>query len=371
MSIVRHWLGSGEQASLTDVRPGSVLRLAVQHGISGIVTRELGSRGLLSKDETAGLLSAQSLRNIEIASATVAVINTLARSSITGIVVKGPVLARMVYGDIGLRDYVDVDVVVPNATAEDAVRALTESGYQVDLPESATVRSAVLEARSEIACRTPDGRVAVELHHRLFPRYRRASNEDMFWACRKIDHLWGAEIPTLRNEHAVLWLAFHGAKHAWSRLLWLVDIARLATVSGIDWEEVSQLAQQFRLERAVHIAFSLVESILRVGSPLRETNARTRMRASALRRVAECRLESGRTASAELRDHWFALRVEDAMRDRIHYVMSLALRPTELDYRSCALPMYLHWLYTPIHAVRVTSKVASAAFRQTVELTRS
>ena len=51
-------------------------------------------------------------------------------------VLKGPAIARSVYGDIGLRPISDLDLLLTERDAVPALRVLGGIGYDVDLPVS-------------------------------------------------------------------------------------------------------------------------------------------------------------------------------------------------------------------------------------------
>ena len=55
--------------------------------------------------------------------------------------------------------------------------------------------------------------------------------------------------------------ASHGAKHMWSRLMWLGDVGRLAQ-AGVDWTAVMKLASETRCERPVLLGLLLAHDLL-------------------------------------------------------------------------------------------------------------
>ncbi len=59
----------------------------------------------------------------------------------------------------------------------------------------------------------------------------------------------------------MLFLCVHGAKHMWSRLMWLGDVGRLAQ-AGVDWTAVMKLASETRCERPVLLGLLLANDLL-------------------------------------------------------------------------------------------------------------
>ncbi|WP_367065052.1 nucleotidyltransferase family protein, partial [Escherichia coli] len=72
-------------------------------------------------------------------------------------------------------------------------------------------------------------------------------------------------IPTLPVEAAVAYAAFHGARHQWSRLYWLADIAMACRLPGLDWDKVDTIARRTGTARHLALALDLARDWL--GSP--------------------------------------------------------------------------------------------------------
>ena len=68
---------------------------------------------------------------------------------------------------------------------------------------------------------------------------------DWAWPERRTVTVAGAEVPNLSPEKTLLVLCMHGSKHAWSRLIWICDVAQLlAACPGLDWNKVNREAKR-------------------------------------------------------------------------------------------------------------------------------
>jgi hypothetical protein len=66
---------------------------------------------------------------------------------------------------------------------------------------------------------------------------------EILWRSLGRARLAGRDVPSLSPERMLLFLCVHGAKHLWSRLQWLGDVARLARAQP-DWASALELAAE-------------------------------------------------------------------------------------------------------------------------------
>jgi hypothetical protein len=79
---------------------------------------------------------------------------------------KGPVLAESVYGDLSLREFSDLDVLIHEQDLGKAEALLTACGYQAQFPDS-DYRSAFLRYQGQYAFEHGQTAIMVDLHWRL------------------------------------------------------------------------------------------------------------------------------------------------------------------------------------------------------------
>ena len=168
------------------------------------------------------------------------------QSGITYAPNKGAALAQELYGDVSLRVFGDLDLVVEPGSLARALDALEELGYAVasSRPEPISRRALL-----EFAARRPGevplihaGRsIVVDLHwsvlgRRPLPGYSLARSLDP----QKLT-VAGRPLPRFRSEDLFIFLSLHGFKHGWERLNWLVDLGRLLAVRGreLDWPAIA------------------------------------------------------------------------------------------------------------------------------------
>jgi len=280
---------------------------------------------------------------------------------------KGPTLAQQLYGDVALRSFSDLDLLVRIGDVQHAMEALQSLGYAADQPVPPARRAAHLAFASEQMFRRTTGATLVELQWRIAPRYFSVNFEwDWLWSTAVRVPLGERHVPALAPEALLLVLSVHGAKHGWESLVWVADIAQLVRQHPeLDWHSVLRTARSLGIERLLFLALFLAEKMLAVSPP--DAVARLVASDSALPWLwsrVEHHLASEVRGVPSLADHWFSLRGRERWRDRFRYVARLSLTPNPQDWALLALPSALSPLYFCLRLVRLLGRTARWAWRR-------
>jgi hypothetical protein len=223
------------------------LELAEHHGVIPLVYRALRLRpGTAPVDVIEQLRSHyenNARKNLSFTAELFRILDCLQAHSIPAIPLKGPVLAETLHGDVALRDFSDLDVLIPPRDVERAQKALRTIDYSLPAPLSAPEERAYLAAGYEYTFDGPSGRNLLELQWNIVPRfYSVAFDVDELFSRAASVKFSGRIVHALAPEDLLLTLAVHAAKHAWVRLHWLRDIACVAQTQHLDWTVVAQRA---------------------------------------------------------------------------------------------------------------------------------
>ena len=207
-------------------------------------------------------------RNIYLAAQLLALQEGFRADSIPAIPYKGAALAALAYGDLTLREFDDLDWMVPHRFLSDATRRLTAEGFK---PENSIAENDLpaQAAPGQYSFQKDDGRCHVELHTERTLRYypKRLDIEDLASQSISIS-LGGSMVPSLAPEPLLMVLAVHGSKHFWDRLNWICDFAELLHLhSGVQWEQAIEQARRFGCERMVLLGSTLAQELLDVDLP--------------------------------------------------------------------------------------------------------
>ncbi len=163
-----------------------------------------------------------------------AVMGWLETEDVPAIAYKGPTLAAWAYGDIALREFCDLDILVRPSDKERAIWVLIANGC---VPKGAP-GAADLSGNCEIGLTTPTG-CDVDLHWAVSPHYLPSVDADVaLTRVHRVD-MAGGPLPTFGAEDLFACLALHGARHCWVSLGWICDVANLVRVAPIGWDSAS------------------------------------------------------------------------------------------------------------------------------------
>lgn len=273
---------------------------------------------------------------------------------------KGPALGVGVYGNSSLRQFVDLDILVPESTVWKATDLLLDQGYLAHFVIPTQKQSAFLRlSYVRQFKRNSDGTI-LELHWRLAPRFFGAPFEtSQLWQRTRMIQLQGANVRSPRSEDLVLMLCIHGAKDCWEKLEWVSSLAELIRADRqIDWGKLRQRAGELRCLRIVALGLLLARDILNAPVPadhLLEFGPRKHLDLIAHDIVA--RFFSDDSSPLTLRQRIkFHLQLKDSWGEKLRYCTRLALTTTPVDWEMMSLPKPASFLYFPLRMLRLFRK---------------
>jgi hypothetical protein len=291
-----------------------------------------------------------------------ALLDLLDRHEVQAIPFKGPVLALQLYGDPAARYYGDLDILVPNHQFDQALTLLRARGYE----PSPEVRRSPLQRwlRLEGQCHLVRDANRVELHFALGSwGFAIPLDFDTLWSRLESARLGGRIVRTMSREDLVLYLAAHGAKHAWERLEWILDFAQLVLTSpGLDWPCIAARARAHGEERMILLALRLATDLAGVPPPqglAARVEADRRIRGLASDVVSKL-LATRPFAERPWTLRLFHLRVMERLRDRARYAGHVFFTPGPAEWAMLPLPRPLSWLYYLLRPMRVAGRGARA-----------
>lgn len=160
-------------------------------------------------------------------------------------------MAMAAYGDLSLRQYEDIDMLVHVEDVSKAVEMLFSRGFHPIRGHSERYKNVKLY--HEITLAAPDASYAVDLHWQLAPPYARVFGPDVraLWLRAANLHLPFGDVPVLCREDLFLALCQHGTRHRWWQLKWLFDVAELLrNAETMDWSGIEDIIKISPMVRA-------------------------------------------------------------------------------------------------------------------------
>jgi hypothetical protein len=294
-------------------------------------------------------------RSLALSAALLAALDALRDEGVDALPLKGPALAAYLYPDPALRPSSDIDLLVHRPAVPAAFRALSRLGYALEPRLGRLPVQTLLAVSSEVTFRNGSG-VPLDLHWEIAPRgYPFRFDAEILWRAVRPVPLDRREVPGLDPEALLLFLCVHGAKHLWSQLMWLGDIARLAQKQP-DWTRAMDLAVDARCMRPLLLGLLLAHDLVDAPVP-RFVLARARFDGVVSTLAREATLLLSRIPPVEPASETtrFNARLAERRWDRAkHYATLLA--PAEADLVLLSLPAPLRALYYPFRIARLATK---------------
>ncbi|AIQ45096.1 hypothetical protein R70723_03620 [Paenibacillus sp. FSL R7-0273] len=275
----------------------------------------------------------------------------LSKLGIRSLFLKGPVLAEDLYGDFSLRTSRDLDFMVPIDRLAETEAFLLKLGYeQIEVYES--ILGDWKWREHHLTFNHPDSKIKLEVHWRLGPGPSAEPGFGELWEHSRSSTLLGPDVRYLGREDLFLFLVSHGARHAWSRLRWLLDI-KMLLLQQPDNEQLLGLLKQYNCEAIAGQTLILAADLLDTKvdsrlSGLMDMPKAQRLAQDAVFYVARMVNLNDPPLEPEVERHFKAY--QPAILTPRNRLLRAAgfLYPYAADARTLPLPKPLHVLYFPL-----------------------
>jgi hypothetical protein len=347
-----------------------LLRMAAPHGMLPLVYSHVSAT--CASEIPAPLLEElreqfqeSSRRNLLLASELLKTLRLFEADGIPALAYKGPTLAALSYGNLALRHFADLDVLVQKNDLRRAAEILGRQGYRYRRQAPMTrVQEAVFRRFAcELLFVRDDGRAKIDLHWGILPKMFAFPLEVReLWSRAAKTPLGGGSVFTLSPEDLLLVLCVHNSKHRWERLGWICDIAELIERQTIDWDQVFERARRLGSERMLRLGLFLASDLLRAKLPPR-IFAATRadpVVISLARRAVDGLFAAADAPPHNVEDVGFYFRARERLRDKARFVVRAVTTPTANEVALVALPAALSFLYYVLRPLRLMTKYGRA-----------
>ena len=255
--------------------------IAELHGLIPLLFQFLKSQdNIQPPEEIWRLLQAQYqanlLRNRVLSQELVTIMHQFASYGIEALAYKGPSLTVSVYGDLGLRHFGDLDVLIHETDVVMADEILSGNDYNRVIPPLSPVKEReFLRTDHEHEFISADRMVHIDLHWRLSTR----RFPSQFAVQPLFDHaetmtLSGSTISLISAQDLLLLLCMHASKDLWRKFVWVCDIDRLVrTRPDIEWDALVQKARSSRCERMLYLGLLIANRLVHTPIPLQILSA--------------------------------------------------------------------------------------------------
>ena len=350
-----------------------VLSAGGLHGILPLVQLHLGRR------ETVPSAVRQELRercervarsNLYLSTQLLEIAGALEAAGVSTLVLEGPAVAAAQYGNLFLREFGDLDIMVKSADVPRATEVIESLGFAPWRVISGAQEELLKHVEYSRTFTRPGDDLDLDLHWDLARSFFTGRVEaEALWADTTSFDLHGRELRCLSPDLLLLALCVHGAKHGpfpWPRLKWICDVAEFIRHSeGFDWQAALRRAGELGCRRAVLLG-------LAVSRPLHDDElppvieaelAREPHVESLARRIWEWQASDTAVSLSFSERAAIDLTLIDDGVGRLSYAVRRIFTPTTKDWGSRRLPRHFAFLYVPLRVARLAGQYLPTPWR--------
>jgi hypothetical protein len=289
-------------------------------------------------------------------------VDFLSSKGIEIIVLKGPVFALQAFGDLAMRQYSDLDVLIHAEDFSTVYELLCQSGYSPIFELGSKQKKFKVLSDNHFSF-SLQGDV-FEVHWKIAPQENvYPTTPEQMWQGLHPILVLDREISALSPETTILFACLHGAKHGWRQLKWIVDLAYLGqSMQNINWHILLEYAKNRGFYRQVCLGLLLTKNLVGASFPPK-INELIHAEQSAQRLAAQVkgRLFDTANASSHFEDYRFYLQTRERWRDRMYYLLNMTFFPKQDDWLHFTLPEPFYPLYYLFRPLRLLVVIGQAS----------
>jgi hypothetical protein len=354
-----------------EINWADLIRIAAPHGLLPLLHRNLS---LVCDDQVPPRTLEQlrryhesvARRNAIHAGELFDLLDLLEANHIPAIPFKGPILGLFAYGDLSLREFTDLDIVVHESDLWRTWNVMTRHGYVPEDGGGALAERRPLPPGGKHWAFKCQNRLTLEIHWRFIEKSFGSQLEPAdVWSSVRSSTLSGRSLQVIPPEQMLVLLSIHLASHLWRRLNWICDIAAIVNSKpDIDWELLLRTAQRVGCERILSVSLLLSKNLFGSSLPrhVDERFGKDEVSALIVQEVSdglftETKLEFWRIDSVR-----YAIIQRERQKDRFQAFITrvlrkVSLRPNRADAESLRLPASLSFLHYITRPIRLSAAV--------------
>jgi hypothetical protein len=361
MEMTDAWVSWIQALIQADVDWCKVRTLANHHRVLPLVYRTLYTHfrdqvpeGVLVELRTA--YQTNVARNTFLTHELLKVLNWFEEEGMDAIPIKGPVLAKGVYGDVNHRQFDDLDVLVHEEDVAAVSELLLSRGYSPVVAEVGSEAGSTLMEEGECGYFSPCGSYQLDVHWQMIPRSFLDLDQEGLWERVEWISLDGKPVRIFSNEDLLVLLSIHGMRHLWARHAWIVDLIQLLHANPLlDWDRIFDRGKPIQLERFLNVGLLLAWEYTDLFLPEWVSNQiQADRRAANL--VHDLRKSPQFHQPQELSLMKLALmnaRAREGIRSKLRYFMGQLLSPSLEDWSVIRVPVKSKFFYSLLRPVRL------------------
>ena len=341
--------------------------MALSHGVLPLVyktIKKLSSSVQRPASEIVSAFKQQYLniaqRNMLMSAELISIMQLLQKNGIESLAFKGPTLSKIAYGDITLRQFGDLDILIRKRARFQMMDLLLKEQYipEIDLKEG--TKETFFNSVNVIAFYNESTGVRIEVHWELLSRnYAIDWEEKSLWDKQEHTRINHKEIPVLVLEEQLLYLSAHGAKHLFERLEWICDIDRSIRVNpNIDWQYLLNKAEKLGIKRMLYLGLALSQQFFGLELPeiIKKNIAQDKEIPKLISKVIEINFSKTSQEGKSYSTFGLLWGMRENLSDQLRFAWRGLFASKFDDFKYIQLPKYLAFLYPIVRPYRLITK---------------
>lgn len=338
-----------------------LLKLSMGQGVMPLVYRRLNERFSAEMPEgelerLRGHYHANGARNAYLTGELLRILKILERDGIVALPYKGPALSVDAYGDLTLRRFSDLDVLIRRNDLGRVTTLLAREGYECEFELGGERERLFTKFWYVQPFTNPRTGVYVEVHWKVAPFFFSFDLDvEELWENTRPVVLAGREVKAPSVQDTLLLLCVHGAKDHWSKLEWICALDGFVRRNrGLDWDYALRRARGLGSERMLLLGMFLANFVCGIELP-QPVSARvngSRVVRSLARRVLTQLATRQKGLSSFFGRTTFHLGARERLSDRAKYCARVATTTSPSEWDLFRLPPDLFFVYSLVRPLR-------------------
>lgn len=301
-----------------------------------------------------------SQRNMLMSVELIRIMKLFKESGIDALAFKGPVLSQIAYGDITLRQFGDLDILIRKKDRYAMMTLLTREHYIPEIDLNKETEETFFECVNVIGLHKASTGIRIEVHWDLLSKnYAIDWKEKSLWTkeeCVQINH---TEIPVLPFDQQLLYLCAHGAKHLFERLEWICDIDRsIRTTPDIDWKHLLNEADKLGIKRMLLLGLALSRQFFGSELPdiIKKNITQDKNIPKLISKVIKTHFSDTSKEEKSYSSFGLLWSMRENFSDQLRFALRGSFAPKFDDFLFIQLPRQLAFLYPVIRPFRLLTK---------------
>jgi len=348
------------------VRWKSLFSLADHHGVQPLLHKALDPLSNELPAETLDFLRQSAQTNLHkallLSRELIRIVDHLSGFGIEVMPYKGLALAELVYGDIALRQAGDIDLLIRPQDFHQVRDAVGKLGYVPHEVFAGAEERAQLKSGYECAFDGAAGRNLLEVQWAIQPRFY-AIDFDMTGLFERATTVTvaGQPMKTPCLEDLLLVLSAHAAKHVWSRLIWLCDLARIMSLPTLNWSWIRAQAESLGIVRILQVTTLAASQIFGAALPPGAEQSGLLASDPATLALADrvqsfVKRETAFNVESPAYFRWM-MQLRERAADRRRFLTRLMFTPGPSEWATLRLPAPLFPLYHLVRLARLAARL--------------